>query len=107
MWPDIRLVRSGFFVAKRTNRDRRLTVALGAEGVWRGIWREEAHRSTAIEGNTLVLKQVEELLEEGRAIGAHVGRAEVADWIAESRGLSSAGPLAYPEALARLHAEFE
>jgi len=166
---------------------------LEAEGIWRGIWREEAHHSTAIEGNTLVLKQVEELLEEGRAIGnkelreymevrgyanaadwvyghgiepggwaaeapvtvtdlRHIHRlamtpvwdvaahpdatareapgsfrehdiepfpggmqppswpdvsAEVADWIAESRGLSSAGPLAFPEALARLHAEFE
>jgi hypothetical protein len=33
-----------------------------AEGIWRGIWLEEAHHSTAIEGNTLVLKQVEKLL---------------------------------------------
>jgi cell filamentation protein, protein adenylyltransferase len=40
-----------------------------AEGTWRGIWLEEAHQSTAIEGNTLVLKQVEALLEEGRAVG--------------------------------------
>ena len=31
----------------------------------RGIWYEEAHHSTAIEGNTLVLKQVERLLAEG------------------------------------------
>jgi len=40
-----------------------------ADGIWRGIWLEEAHHSTAIEGNTLVLKQVEQLLEEGRAVG--------------------------------------
>ena len=40
-----------------------------AEGIWRGIWLEEAHHSTAIEGNTLVLKQVEKLLEEGRVAG--------------------------------------
>jgi hypothetical protein len=40
-----------------------------AEGIWRGIWLEEAHHSTAIEGNTLVLKQVEQLLDEGRAVG--------------------------------------
>ncbi|MGH3991768.1 MAG: hypothetical protein ACRDSN_04805 [Pseudonocardiaceae bacterium] len=40
-----------------------------AEGIWRGIWLEEAHHSTAIEGNTLVLKQVEVLLAEGRAVG--------------------------------------
>jgi Fic family protein len=39
------------------------------EGVWRGIWLEEAHNSTAIEGNTLVLRQVEQLLAEGRAVG--------------------------------------
>lgn len=38
-------------------------------GIWRGIWFEEAHHSTAIEGNTLVLKQVEVLFEQGRAIG--------------------------------------
>ena len=29
-----------------------------AKDIWRGIWLEEAHHSTAIEGNTLVLKQV-------------------------------------------------
>ena len=40
-----------------------------AAGIWRGIWYEEAHHSTAIEGNTLVLKQVERLLDEGRAVG--------------------------------------
>jgi hypothetical protein len=40
-----------------------------AEGIWRGIWLEEAHHSTAIEGNTLVLKQVQQLLDEGRAVG--------------------------------------
>ena len=34
-----------------------------------GIWLEEAHHSTAIEGNTLVLKQVEQLSPEGRAVG--------------------------------------
>src|SRR5438046_931480 len=42
---------------------------LEAEGIWRGIWLEEAHHSTAIEGNTLLLKQVELLLAEGRAVG--------------------------------------
>ena len=40
-----------------------------AAGIWRDIWYEEAHHSTAIEGNTLVLKQVAELLREGRAVG--------------------------------------
>jgi len=166
---------------------------LEAEGIWRGIWREEAHHSTAIEGNTLVLRQVEELLEEGRAVGnkelseymevrgyanaadwvyghglepggwaaaepitvtdmrhvhrlamgpvwdvaPHPGatvretpgsfrehdiepfpggmqpppwpevRASVDDWVAETHGLDAAGPLEFPELLARIHARFE
>ena len=37
--------------------------------IWRDIWFEEAHNSTAIEGNTLALKQVKVLLEEGRSVG--------------------------------------
>jgi fido (protein-threonine AMPylation protein) len=60
-----------------------------AEGIWRGIWLEEAHHSTAIEGNTLVLKQVEILLEEGRAVGNKElreylevrGYADAANWV--------------------------
>lgn len=60
-----------------------------ADGIWRGIWLEEAHHSTAIEGNTLVLKQVEQLLAEGRAVGNKElseylevrGYADAADWV--------------------------
>jgi fido (protein-threonine AMPylation protein) len=60
-----------------------------AEGIWRGIWLEETHHSTAIEGNTLVLKQVEVLLAEGRAVGNKElgeylevrGYATAADWV--------------------------
>lgn len=60
-----------------------------AEGVWHGIWLEEAHHSTAIEGNTLVLRQVEQLLAEGRAVGNRElreyvevkGYADAADWV--------------------------
>jgi fido (protein-threonine AMPylation protein) len=60
-----------------------------AQGIWRGIWLEEAHHSTAIEGNTLVLKQVELLLAEGRAVGNKElseylevrGYADAADWV--------------------------
>jgi hypothetical protein len=40
-----------------------------AEGIWTTIWYEEAHHSTALEGNTLVLKQVERLLSDGVAVG--------------------------------------
>ncbi len=62
---------------------------LEAEGIWRGIWLEEAHHSTAIEGNTLVLKQVEQLLQEGRAVGNKElseylevrGYADAANWV--------------------------
>ena len=60
-----------------------------AAAIWRGIWLEEAHHSTAIEGNTLVLKQVEVLLAEGRAVGSKQlgeymevrGYADAADWV--------------------------
>ena len=62
---------------------------LEAADIWRGIWFEEAHHSTAIEGNTLVLKQVEALLAEGRAVGDKQlgeymevkGYADAADWV--------------------------
>lgn len=60
-----------------------------SEGIWRGIWFEEAHHSTALEGNTLVLKQVEQLLAEGRAVGDKQlreymevkGYADAASWV--------------------------
>jgi hypothetical protein len=66
-----------------------LPTPLEAEGIWRGIWLEEAHHSTAIEGNTLLLKQVELLLAEGRAVGNKElseylevrGYATAADWV--------------------------
>ena len=40
-----------------------------ASGIWEDIWYAEAHHSTAIEGNTLVLKQVKSLLRDGKAVG--------------------------------------
>lgn len=62
---------------------------LEAADIWKGIWFEEAHHSTAIEGNTLILKQVETLLAEGRAVGDKQlkeymevkGYADAADWV--------------------------
>jgi Fic/DOC family len=65
-----------------------------ADGIWRGIWLEEAHHSTAIEGNTLVLKQVEQLLEEGRA----VGNKELREYM-EVRGYADAANWVYSQAL--------
>jgi Fic family protein len=38
--------------------------------VWDDIWHLEAHHSTALEGNTLVLREVEALLDKGKAVGA-------------------------------------
>jgi len=41
-----------------------------AKGIWEDIWQEEAHHSTAIEGNTLIEREVRLLLIEGRAVGS-------------------------------------
>lgn len=65
-----------------------------ADGIWRGIRLEEAHHSTAIEGNTLVLKQVEQLLNEGRA----VGNKELSEYL-EVRGYANAADWAYGRGL--------
>lgn len=60
-----------------------------ARQIWDDIWHLEAHNSTALEGNTLVLREVEILLGEGRAVGAKalkdymevLGYAEAARWV--------------------------
>ena len=67
-----------------------------AAGIWRGIWYQEAHHSTAIEGNTLVLKQVERLLAEGRA----VGDGELREYL-EVRGYATAAEWVYRQAVHR------
>jgi fido (protein-threonine AMPylation protein) len=59
------------------------------EQIWRDIWFEEVHNSTAIEGNTLILKQVKTLLDEGRPVGNKElceyldveGYARAAQWV--------------------------
>lgn len=66
-----------------------------ATDIWRGIWYEEAHHSTAIEGNTLLLKQVERLLADGVA----VGNRELREYL-EVRGYGSAAEWVYRQALA-------
>lgn len=65
-----------------------------AEGIWTTIWFEEAHHSTAIEGNTLVLRQVERLLAEGLA----VGDKELKEYM-EVRGYADAAQWVYGQAL--------
>lgn len=76
-------------IAELWQRMGGLPSPLEAQDIWRGIWFEEAHHSTAIEGNTLVLRQVEALLAEGRAVGEKQlreymevkGYADAADWV--------------------------
>lgn len=66
-----------------------------AASIWGDLWHLDAHNSTAIEGNTLVLREVERLLEDGRAIGAKPlkdylevrGYGDAARWVyAQARG---------------------
>ena len=64
-----------------------------AEGIWTDIWYLEAHNSTALEGNTLVLKEVETLLGEGRA----VGQKELKDYL-EVKGYADAAHWVYGQA---------
>jgi Fic family protein len=60
-----------------------------ARQIWDDIWHLEAHSSTALEGNTLALREVQVLLGQGRAVGAKalkdymevLGYAEAARWV--------------------------
>jgi hypothetical protein len=65
-----------------------------AEAIWTDIWYHEAHNSTALEGNTLVLKQVEVLLRDGRA----TGRKELREYL-EVKGYADAARWVYGEAM--------
>ncbi len=68
-----------------------------AEDIWGDIWYHEAHNSTAIEGNTLALHQVEVLLRENRTVGSKElreynevrGYADAARWV---YGHAASGP---------------
>lgn len=64
-----------------------------AQEIWRTIWFHEAHNSTALEGNTLVLKQVEALLTRGEA----VGRKELKEYL-EVKGYADAARWVYEQA---------
>lgn len=65
-----------------------------AQTIWVDIWHQEAHHSTALEGNTLVLREVQTLLEQGRAIGAKPLRE-----YNEVRGYADAAMWVYGQAL--------
>ena len=64
-----------------------------AADIWADIWYEETHNSTAIEGNTLVLKQVQVLLDSGQA----VGNKQLAEYL-EVRGYADAAQWVYAQA---------
>ena len=66
-----------------------------AEDIWGDIWYQEAHNSTAIEGNTLALREVEILLSEGRA----VSDKQLAEYM-EVRGYAGAARWVYEQGLA-------
>jgi hypothetical protein len=65
-----------------------------AEGIWTDIWYQEAHNSTALEGNTLVLKQVERLLKTGHV----TGEKQLREYL-EVTGYGAAAQWVYGQAL--------
>ncbi len=71
-----------------------------AGGIWDDIWHLEAHNSTAIEGNTLVLREVERLLDTGQAI-------DTANSLTERIGSGAIAARDLPIELARIHTAFE
>jgi hypothetical protein len=80
-----------------------------ADGIWADLWHQEAHHSTALEGNTLILSEVQKLLDEGRAVGDKelreylevLGYGAAAKWVygqaLESGGWSADGLLTLQE----------
>ena len=81
--------RLDFEVSELRTRLGGLPLPTEAEDIWTEIWYQEAHGSTAIEGNTLVLREVEILLRDGRAVGEKqlkdylevTGYADAAKWV--------------------------
>ena len=67
-----------------------------ADAIWSDMWHEETHHSTAIEGNTLLLREVEQLLREGRAVGSK----ELTEYL-EVEGYAKAAQWLYAQAIRR------
>jgi fido (protein-threonine AMPylation protein) len=65
-----------------------------AQDIWTPIWYQEAHNSTALEGNTLVLREVEVLLQTGQV----VGQKELKDYL-EVKGYAAAAEWVYGHAI--------
>ena len=64
-----------------------------AKAIWDNIWFLEAHNSTAIEGNTLILREVKTLLEQNRSVGGK----ELKDYL-EVEGYGRAALWVYSQA---------
>jgi Fic family protein len=64
------------------------------QDVWADIWTEETHNSTALEGNTLRLKQVQLLLEDGMVSGS---QNELREWL-EAKAYGDAARWVYEHA---------
>jgi Fic family protein len=64
-----------------------------ARKIWEDIWYLEAHNSTVLEGNTLVLREVKALLEQNRSIGGK----ELKDYL-EVEGYGRAALWVYSQA---------
>lgn len=62
--------------------------------VWANIWTDETHHSTALEGNTLRLRQVQLLLEEGVVTGS---AKELREWL-EAKAYGDAARWVYQHA---------
>jgi hypothetical protein len=85
-----------------------------ADSIWNRIWYQEVHNSTALEGNTLVQKQVEVLLDQNIALGGKDlreylevrGYAKAAQWTyTQARRADSQQPLITLQEVRNLHHE--
>ena len=85
-----------------------------ADAIWNRIWYQEVHNSTALEGNTLVQKQVEVLLEQDKALGEKdlreylevKGYGKAAQWVyAQARQAGVDQPLMTIQEIRHLHSE--
>lgn len=82
-----------------------------AADIWSDLWHRDTHHSTAIEGNTLALTDVEQLLERGRATHAKPleeylevrGYADAAKWVYAQRGEPAIGPLLTLQEVRHVH----
>lgn len=97
-----------------TERFGGLPSKIEAEYIWSDIWHLEAHHSTAIEGNTLVLREVQSLLDQDRAVGAKplkdylevIGYSAAATWVygeARTTGERQSGQLITTQEIRHIH----